>query len=126
MADNASQFVNEAQEANRYFFAALQGLAGTQAQVVQRLGEVQRGIFNQAVEAANDQLRIMGRTRDPREFATAQADLVKSYGRKYVESVTEAVDIVADAWQDYGDRLEKTMSAAADRTQRATSSRKSS
>jgi phasin family protein len=119
MADDTTQFVNEAQEAARSIYAAIQGLAETQVNTVQRLGSVQQDLLGQAVEATNDQLQLVGRVRDPREFASAQADLAKRHGQRYVESVKQAVDIVADAWQEYGDRIEKTINATTDKAQRA-------
>jgi hypothetical protein len=42
---------------------------------------------------------------DPRELASAQAELAKRHGQRYVESVKQTIDVVADAWQEYGDRL---------------------
>lgn len=124
MVDNTVQFVNQAQDVNRSISEAIQGLTGTQFNIMQRLGDVQRGMFSQAVEAANEQMQVLARIRDPREFATAQADLVKSYGQKYVESVNEAVDIVADAWQEYGEKMEKTVNSVNDKAQKAASTKK--
>lgn len=121
MADNATQMINEAQEANRAFCETIQGMTGTHINILQRLGDVQRGVFNQAFEATNDQLQLVSRVRDPREFAAAQADLVKDHGQRYVESVKEAVDVVVEAWQEYGNRIEKGVSAATDKAQRAAS-----
>ncbi|MGH8503945.1 MAG: phasin family protein [Gammaproteobacteria bacterium] len=124
MADTTVPFVNQAQDVNRSIQEAIQGLTGTQFNVMQRLGDVQRGMFSQAVEAANEQLQVLARVRDPRDFASAQADLVKSYGQKYVESVNEAVDIVAEAWQEYGDRLEKSADAGNGKAQKAAPAKK--
>jgi phasin family protein len=87
-------------------------LAETQVNSVQRLGSVQQDLLGQAVEATNDQLQLIGRVRDPRGFASAQADLAKRHGQRYVETVKQAIDVVADAWQEYGDRIEKTMNTA--------------
>ena len=56
---------------------------------------------------------------DPRELASGQAELAKRHGQRCVESVKQAVDLVADAWQQYGDRIEKTMNIATDKAQRA-------
>jgi phasin family protein len=119
MADNTLQFANDVQEASRSIFAAMQGLTETQIDVAQRLLAVQQNVLNQAVEVTNDQLQLISRVRDPREFANAQADLAKSHGQRYVESVKQATDIVVEAWQAYGDRLEKTINTVADKTQRA-------
>ncbi|MBA2409076.1 MAG: phasin family protein [Gammaproteobacteria bacterium] len=125
MADNTAQFANQAQDVNRSISDAIQGLTGTQFNIMQRLGDVQRNMFSQAVEAANEQMQVLARIREPREFATAQADLVKSYGQKYVESVNEAVDIVVEGWQEYGDKLEKSVNSVTDKTQKSAPSKKS-
>jgi phasin family protein len=125
MADNFAQFANDAQEATRCAYEAFQGLAETQVNTLQRLGAVQQSALKQTAEAANDQLQLIGRVRDPREFASAQADLAKRHGQRYVDSVKQAVDIIAEGWQEYGDRLEKGLNAATDQAQKAASPRKS-
>jgi hypothetical protein len=124
MADNTVQFVNEVQGVTRSMYEAIQGFAGTQANFLQRLGEVQRDVLNQAFEATNDQLQLIGRLRDPREFASAQANLAKSHGQRHVDSVKKTVDIVVEGWQEYSDRLEKTANAATHKAQRAARSNK--
>jgi phasin family protein len=112
MADNTAQFVNDAQEATRCIYAAIQGLAETQVNALQRLSAVQQDVLHQASEVANEQLQLISRVRDPREFASAQGDLAKRHGQRYVESVKQAVDIVAEVWEEYGNRIEKTMNTA--------------
>jgi phasin family protein len=124
MPDNTTQFANQAQEATRSIFKAAQNGAGAQFNVVQRLGEIQQRVVRQAIQVSNEQLQLVGKARDPRAFANAQADLVKRHGQRYVESVQEAVDVVAEAWQDCGDRLEGTLNTVTDKAQRAKSSRK--
>ena len=124
MTDNTTQLVNQAQDATRSTHQTLQDLAGVQMNVFQRLGEVQRKAFSQAVEATNAQFQLLSRTHDPREFASAQADLVKKYGQRYVDCTNQAIDITVQAWQEYGDRLEKTVNTVTDKAQRADSPRK--
>jgi phasin family protein len=124
MTDNTTQLVNQAQDATHSMHQTLQDLMGVQMNVFQRLGEVQRRVFSQAVEAANAQFQLLRRTRDPREFASAQADLVKEYGQRYVDCANQAIDITMQAWQEYGDRLEKTVNTVTDKAQRADSPRK--
>jgi phasin family protein len=119
MADNSAQFANQAQEATRAIFQTVQGGAGKQFNLVQRLGEIQQRLVQQAIEASNEQLRVLTQVRDPRAFADAQADLVKRYGQWYVEYIQQAVDVVAEAWQDYGDRLAGTLNTVTDKAQRA-------
>lgn len=123
MANNTVQLANQAQEMTRSVYGAVQGLGQTQLNVLQRLSEVQQRFITQTFEATNDQLQIFGQIRDPREFASAQADLVKNHGQRYVESVNETVQIMADALQEYGDRLERAMSTVSDK-QRDSSPRK--
>jgi phasin family protein len=119
MVDNSAQFANQAQEATRAIFQTVQGGAGKQFNLVQRLGEIQQRLVQQAIEASNEQLRVLTQVRDPRAFADAQADLVKRYGQWYVEYIQQAVDVVAEAWQDYGDRLAGTLNTVTDKAQRA-------
>ena len=124
MLDNTAQFANQAQEATRSIFKAAQNGAGIQLNTAQRLGEIQHRVLQQAVEASNEQLQLVGKARDPRAFANAEADLVKRHGQRYVESVQEAFDVVAEAWQDYGDQLEETIKTVTDKAKRATSSKR--
>jgi hypothetical protein len=113
MADNTIQFVNEAQDIARSVYGTVQGIAETQLNIVQRLAGVQQELLNQAYEAANEQLQLISRVKAPREYAAAQADLVNSHGQRYVNSINKAVEIVAEAWQEYGDRLEHTINMTA-------------
>ena len=126
MADETSQFANQAQEATRTMVDAMQGIAGMQANMLQRLSEVQQGLLKQGSEAANEQLQLLARVREPREFASAQAELVKRHGQLYVEQLQKAVDVVTGVWQEYGQRLEKSADTVTDKAQSAASSRKSS
>src|SRR5215204_3246501 len=102
MADKTSQFTNTAQEATRSMVEAMQGIAGMQSSILQRLVEVQQNIVKQASEAANEQLQLISRVRDPRELATAQADLVKRHGQLNVEQLKKTVDVIASVWEEYG------------------------
>jgi phasin family protein len=113
MADNTVQFVNEAHGMGRSVYGTVQGIAETQFNIVQRLAGVQQELLNQAYEAANKQLQLISRVKAPREYAAAQADLVKSHGQRYVNSINKAVEIVAEAWQECGDRLEHTINMTA-------------
>ena len=122
MADNTTQFANQAQQATRSIFQAAPGAVRAQLSTAQRLGEIQHRVLQQAIEAGNEQLQLVGRVRDPRAFASAHADLVKRHGQRYVESVQEALDVVADAWQDCGERLEGMIKTVTDKAKRATSS----
>ena len=124
MTDNTTQVVNQAQDATRSMQQTIQDLMGVQMNVFQRLGEVQQKAFSQAVKATNAQFQLLSRTRDPREFAFAQADLVKEYGQRYVNCANQAIDITVQGWQEYGDRLEKTVNTVTDKAQRAASPKK--
>ena len=126
MADDPTQFANQAQEATRTMVEAMQALAGMQSNILQRLSEVQQGLLKQGAEAANEQLQLLSRVREPREFASAQAELVKRHGQLYVEQLQKAVDVVAGVWQEYGDRLAKSANTVTDKPPSAASSRKSS
>jgi phasin family protein len=126
MADKTSQFTNTAQEATRSMVEAMQGIAGMQSSILQRLVEVQQNIVKQASEAANEQLQLISRVRDPREFATAQADLVKRHGQLYVEQLKKTVDVIAGVWEEYGDRLAKSANTVTDKAPSATTSKKTS
>lgn len=111
MANDTTQFANEAQDMVRSIYGTMQGLAETQFNTFQKLAGVKANQLNQAFEVANDQLQLVGRVKDPREFASAQADLVKSHGQRYVDSLNEGVDIMVEAWRAYGDRLEQSAGA---------------
>ena len=126
MADDPTQFTNQAQEATRTMVDAMQGIAGMQANMLQRLSEVQQGLLKQGAEAANEQLQLLSRVREPREFASAQAELVKRHGQLYVEQLQKTVDVVAGVWQEYGQRLEKSADTAPAKAPSATTSKKSS
>jgi hypothetical protein len=126
MADDPPQFANQAQEATRSMVDAMQGIAGMQANMLQRLGEIQQGLLKQGSEAANEQLQLLSRVREPREFASAQAELVKRHGQLYVEQVKKTTDVIAEAWQEYGQRLEKSADTVTDKAPSATTSKKSS
>jgi hypothetical protein len=124
MPDGNVQFINQAQQASRSVYETMQGIAETQITIVQRLGGIQQSLINQAIEATNDQVQLISRIREPRQYASAQAELVRSYGQRYIDTVKNVVSIAADAWQEYSDRIEKGVRGVADRTQRANSSRK--
>jgi hypothetical protein len=124
MADETQQFAQQAQEATRSMYETVQGMAQMQLNVLQRLGEVQRDQFRQAAETANTQMQLISKIRDPREFARAQADLVKASGQKYVDTINQTVEVMTQAWQEYADRLEKTADTATDKAQQTTSSKK--
>jgi hypothetical protein len=126
MADDPTQFANQAQEATRTMVEAMQGIAGMQANMLQRLSEVQQGLLKQGSEAANEQLQLLARVREPREFATAQAELVKRHGQLYADQVKKTTDVIAEAWQEYGQRLEKSANTVTDKAPSATTSKKSS
>lgn len=121
MADTTTQLANQAQDVSRSMYGAIQGIAETQLNIFQKLSGVQANQLNQAVEAANDQMQLIGRVKNPHEFAAAQADLIKAHGQRYVDSVKNSVDILAEAWQQYGDRLEQTASTVTDSARQATS-----
>jgi hypothetical protein len=116
MADNTVQFVNEAQDMARSVYGTVQGIAETQFNIVQRLAGVQQELLNQAYEAANKQLQLISRVKAPREYALAQADLAKSHGQHYVNSINKAVEIVVEAWQECGNHLEHTINMIASKT----------
>jgi hypothetical protein len=121
MTDNATQVVNQAQDATRSMYQTLQDLMGVQMNVFQRLGEVQQKVFSQTVKAINAQFQLLSRTSDLREFAFVQADLVREYGQRYVNCANQAIDITVQGWQEYGDRLEKTVNTVTDKAKRAAS-----
>jgi phasin family protein len=124
MPDNTTQFANQAQDATRSLFKAAQDGAAMQLKVIQRLSEIQQRGVRQAIAAGNEQVQILRNVRDPRALADAQAELVKRHGQRYVEYAQEAFEVVAEAWQDYGERLQGTIHTMRDKAQRATSSRK--
>lgn len=126
MADTTSKPTDMAKEATRSMFDTMQGMAGIQSSILQRLAEIQQNMLKQASEAANEQLQLVAKTRDPRAFAAAQAELVKRHGQLYVDQLKKSVDIIADTWEAYSDKAEKGVDTVTDKAQSATSTRKSS
>ena len=119
MADETTQFKNEAQELSRIIYEAIQGMAQMQFNVLQRLAEVQRAQLSQAAEVARNQLQLIATARQPQEFAAAQMDLAKEYGQKYADSMQETMDIVTQAWREYGERLAQATAILAGGVQQA-------
>jgi len=119
MPDKGSEFVNEAQAANRSALESIQGLAETQFKILQRLADVQREQFHQAVAAAREQLRLISQVKDPREYASAQAQLVQNYSQEYLKSMNDAVGIMSSAWEEYAKQMEKSAKSAADTVRKA-------
>jgi hypothetical protein len=107
MADKTVEFVTQAQEATRSIYESMQGMGEMQLDIWQRLGAVQQGALSQTFEAATDQLELIGKVKDPHEYASAEAELMKSYGQRYADSLKQVVDIMVDVWEQYGDRWEK-------------------
>jgi phasin family protein len=126
MADDNAQFANKAQETTRSMLDAMQGIANMQANMLQRLGEIQQRLLKEGSEAANEQLQLISRVRDPREFASAEADLVKRHGQLYVDQVKETVDVIAQGWEEYANRLKKSANTVTDKAQSTSSPKKSS
>jgi gas vesicle protein len=119
MQDNVLQFVNQTQEVNRSIYDAIEAGARTHFKTIQRLTDIQRDVFNQAIDAAGEELQLITEVRDPRDFASAQADLVKGYGQKYVDCVNEAIGILSEAWDEYGQQLQESVNGARERARRA-------
>lgn len=120
MANNPTHFVSQAQNT----IGSLHDLMVVQMNVFQRLSEVQQKAFDQAVEATKAQLQLLSLAPDPREFASAQADLVKEYGQRYADCTNQAIEVMLQAWEEYGDRLGKNVNTVTDKTQQAASPRK--
>lgn len=122
--DNVTQFANQAQDISRSVYGAFQGIAEVQSNILQRLSGIQQNLIQQAYEATNDQLQVISKVRDPREFASAQADLVKTHGQRYVDSINQVIDVTAEAWKEYGNRLDATTRDVANKAERTASSKR--
>ncbi|MGH8501131.1 MAG: phasin family protein [Gammaproteobacteria bacterium] len=122
--DNITQFTNQAQDITRSMYSAFQGIAEVQSNILQRVGGIQQSLIQQAYEAVNDQLQVISKVRDPREFASAQAKLVKTHGQRYVDTLKQAVEVSVEAWQEYGNRLESTTRDLTDKAERTASSKR--
>lgn len=119
--DTVSQFTNQAQDITRSIYDAFRGVADVQLNILQRLSGIHQNLCQQAYEASNDQLQVFSKVRDPREFASAQAELVKTHGQRYVDSLKQIIDVTAEAWQEYGRRLEATTRDVTNKAERAAS-----
>lgn len=118
------KFADQLQEVSRSVFAAIGGLAETQVNLAQRLGAVQQDVISQIAEATKDQLQVISKVRDPREFASAQAELVKTHGQRYVDSLKQVIDATVKAWQDYGSHLEAKTHDITNKAERPASAKK--
>ncbi len=119
MVDTTAQFAHQVQDIVRSMFGNVQGMTEVQREIAQRLASVQQELISETTEATREELELLSRVRDPREFATAQAELVRRHGQRYVDSVKQSVEIVADAWQSHGDRLAQGVKESTDKTRRA-------
>jgi|SRR5680860_181701 len=106
--DNVTQLTDQAQDISRSMFGAFQSIAEVQMNTLQRLGGIQQNLIQQAFEVSNDQLQTLGKMRDPREFASAQADLVKTHGQRYADTIKEAIEVTVDGWEEVSTRVEST------------------
>ena len=122
MINARTRFLNQTQDVTRSMYAAFQGVAETQLNILQRLMRVGANQFNQFVEAAIERVQLIGQVRDPKQYASAQVGLIKSQGRRYVDSVNDSVNIVVEVWQQYGGHLEQTARTMTDDARPATSS----
>jgi hypothetical protein len=106
-------------------YGAFRGMAEPQHNILQKLTGVSANQFNLVMEAANEQMQLIGQVRDPKQYAWAQAGLLKNHGQRYVDSVKDSVNIIVEAWRQYGDRPEQTARMVTDDARQVTSSRKS-
>jgi hypothetical protein len=113
------KFPDQLTEVSRKVFAAIDGLAETQLNAARQLSTIQQELFSQISEAVKDELHLISRMPDPRDFASAQADLVKTYGQRYADCMKKSLDIVAEAWKEYGNHMETTIEATAEKAQQA-------
>lgn len=119
MADNTQQFTKQAQDIAQSFYGNLQGMVEMQVSVAQQLSGVQQEILQQSTERTSDEMQLISRLRDPREYATAKAELIKRYGDRYVETINKSIDITVAGWKEYADRLESSADTAASKTRTA-------
>lgn len=119
------QFSNQAQDVTRSMYGAFRGMTEPQHNILQKLTGVGSNQFNLVMEAANEQMQLIGQVRDPKQYAWAQAGLLKNHGQRYVDSVKDSVNIIVEAWRQYGDRPEQTARMVTDDARQVTSSRKS-
>jgi hypothetical protein len=122
VVDTTAHFAQQAQNFVQSIFGNVQGMTDVQRDIAQRLVTIQQGLISQSGDAAKDELELISRVRDPREFASAQAELVERHGQRYVDSVKQSVDIVANAWRAYSERLAKGVNEATDKADRAAKS----
>ncbi len=119
--DNVTQLTDQAQDIGRSMFGAFQGIAEVQTNMLQRLGGIQQNLIQQAFDASNDQLQVMSKLSDPREFGSAQAELVKTHGQRYADSIKEAINVTVEGWQEVGKRVESTTRDFKNKVERASS-----
>jgi hypothetical protein len=120
-----TQFSSQAQDVTRSMYGAFRGMAEPQLNILQKLTGVGANQFNLVMEAASEQMQLIGQVRDPKQYAWAQAGLLKNHGQRYVDSVKDSVNIIVEAWRQYGDRPEQTARMVTDDARQVTSPRKS-
>lgn len=125
MVGVTTQFSNQAQDVTRSMYGAFRGMTEPQHSILQKLTGVGANQFNLVMEAASEQMQLIGQVRDPKQYAWAQAGLLKNHGQRYVDSVKDSVNIIVEAWRQYGDRPEQTAKMVTDDARHVTSSRKS-
>ena len=125
MVGVTTRFSNQAQDVTRSMYGAFRGMAEPQHNILQKLTGVGANQFNLVMEAASEQMQLIGQVRDPKQYAWTQAGLLKNHGQRYVDSVKDSVNIIVEAWRQYGDRPEPTARMVTDDARQVTSSRKS-
>lgn len=125
MVGVTTQFSNQAQDVTRSKYGAFRGMTEPQHNILQKLTGVGANQFNLVMEAASEQMQLIGQVRDPKQYAWAQAGLLKNHGQRYVDSVKDSVNIIVEAWRQYGDRPEQTARMVTDDARQVTSLRKS-
>ncbi len=118
MQNNFSQLVNEASNANRYAFEAVEQLVEANSQTWEKLVSAQLDLAGILFEASAKQLRAWSDVQDFRDILAAQAKLTEEYSDKILKNARQQVAILAGARDAYSAWVEQGVDNASENFKR--------
>lgn len=118
MQNNFLQLVNEASNANRSVFEAVEQLTEANSQTWEKLVNAQLELTGILYEASAKQFRTWSDAKDFRELFAAQAKLTEEYGDKVVNNARQQVTIVSGARDAYSAWVERGVDNASENFKR--------
>lgn len=118
MQDGFLQFVNEASNANRSVFEAMEQLGEAHAQTCEKLLNAQLDLAMLFAEGSAKQLKLWGDAKDYHDILAAQSTLTEEYGNKIVQNGRQTLAILAGARDAYTAWMEQGMDNATENLKR--------